>query len=97
MPPRIDTGMDPIMQQHRENMQVTMEALTRCFPGVGLCLFLFDQQAGQPRANYISNTDRKRTVEAVREWVARQDAATMADAVARAAAKPDSQPGGAGA
>ena len=72
MPPKIDPGMDPIMQRHRENMQAVMEALIEAFPGVGLCLFLFDQQAGQPRANYISNTERKQTVAAIKEWIARQ-------------------------
>jgi hypothetical protein len=72
MPPKIDPGMDPIMQRHRENMQAVMEALIEAFPGVGLCLFLFDQHAGQPRANYISNTERKQTVAAIKEWIARQ-------------------------
>ncbi len=73
MPPRIDPGMDPIMQKHREQMQAAMEALTEAFPGVGLCLFLFDQHAGQPRANYISNARRSQTLCAIKEWVARQE------------------------
>jgi hypothetical protein len=75
MAPRIDKGMDPIQQRWRENMQAAMEALTKAFPGVGLCLFLFDQEAKPARANYISNTERAQTVEAIKEWVERQQAA----------------------
>lgn len=73
MPPRIDPGMDPIQQKWRETMQAAMSALTEAMPGVGMCLFLFDEHASQPRANYISNTDRKQTLAAVKEWVARQE------------------------
>lgn len=74
MAPRIDHGMDPIQQRWRDTMQAAMDALTEAMPGVGICLFLFDQHAGQPRANYISNAERKQTIEAVKEWVARQEA-----------------------
>jgi len=73
MPPRIEIGMDPIQQRWRENMQAAMEVLTEAFPGVGLCLFLFDKDARGPRANYISNTAREQALEAIKEWVARQE------------------------
>lgn len=75
VPQPFDRGFDRIMQKHREDMQATMLSLMETFPGVGLCLFLFDQHAGQPRANYISNTERRQTLEAIKEWVARQEAA----------------------
>ena len=74
MPPRIDPGMDPIQQRWREQMQAVMGALTENLPGVGLCLFLFDQHVGQSRANYISNCERSQTLAAIKEWVARQEA-----------------------
>lgn len=73
MPPKIDPGMDPIMAKHREQMQAIMDVLTDALPNVGLCLFVFDQHAGQPRANYISNTHRSQTLAAIKEWVARQE------------------------
>jgi hypothetical protein len=62
------------MQKHREDMQAVFGALTEVFPGTGLALFLFDADAAGPRANYISNTDRKQTLAAIKEWVARQEA-----------------------
>jgi hypothetical protein len=65
--------MDPIQQRSRETMQEIMGMLTAAMPKVGLCLFLFDQHAGQPRANYISNARREQTLAAIKEWVARQD------------------------
>lgn len=68
-----DPGFDPIQQRWRDTMQAAMSALTKAMPGVGLCLFLFDQHAGQPRANYISNTDRSQTLKAIKEWVSRQE------------------------
>jgi hypothetical protein len=74
MPPRIDLGMDPIQQKHRENMQAVMKGLEDVFPGTGLCLFLFDKDASGPRANYISNARREQTLEAIKEWVLRQSA-----------------------
>ena len=74
MPPHIEKGMDPLQQRHRENMQAVMRGLEDAFPGVGLCLFLFDADASGPRANYISNARREQTLEAIREWVARQAA-----------------------
>ena len=74
MPPKIDAGMDPIMAKHREQMQAIMDALTDVLPGVGMCLFVFDPHAGQPRANYISNTERTHTLAAIKEWVKRQEA-----------------------
>jgi hypothetical protein len=73
MPPKIEGGFDPIQQKWRETMQETMVALEEIFPDVGLCLFLFDQHAGQPRANYISNAARAQTLKAIKEWVARQE------------------------
>ena len=73
MPPRIDPGMSPLQQKHRENMQAAMDALTEAFPGVGLCLFLFDSDASGPRANYISNARREQTLAAIKQWVARQE------------------------
>lgn len=77
MAPRIDPGMQPLMQKHREDMQAAFGALCDVFPGVGLALFLFDADASGPRANYISNTDRRQTLNAVKEWVARQEAAGL--------------------
>lgn len=74
MPPRIDKGMDPIQAKHRETMQAVFGAICEAMPGVGMCLFLFDQHAGQPRANYISNARREQTLAAIKEWVARQEA-----------------------
>lgn len=74
MAPRIDPGMQPLMQKHREDMQAAFAGLCDVFPGVGLALFLFDADAAGPRANYISNTDRKQTLAAIKEWVARQEA-----------------------
>lgn len=74
MPPRVDPGMQPLMQKHREDMQATFGALCEAFPGVGLALFLFDADAAGPRANYISNTERRQTLAAIKEWVARQEA-----------------------
>ena len=73
MAPRINPGMDPIQAKHRENMQAVMGALEEAFPGVGMCLFLFDEHASQPRANYISNTDRAQALKAVKQWVSRQE------------------------
>lgn len=73
MPPRIDKGMDPIPAKHRETMQAIFGAICDAMPGVGMCLFLFDEHAGAPRANYISNADRKQTLTAIKEWVARQE------------------------
>ena len=72
--PMIERGFDPIQQKWRDTMQSAFGALADAMPGVGLCLFLFlfDLQAGKPRANYISNTDRKQTLAAIEEWVARQ-------------------------
>lgn len=74
MPPRIEPGMDPIQAKWRDTMQRVMEALTDTMPGVGICLFLFDQHAGVPRANYISNAERGQTLSAIKEWVSRQEA-----------------------
>ena len=74
MAPRIGLGMDPIQAKHRENMQAVMGVLIEAFPGVGLCLFLFDEHASQPRANYISNADRSQTLAAIKQWVQRQEA-----------------------
>jgi hypothetical protein len=54
-------------------MQAVFADLCDALPGVGLCLFLFDEQAGQPRANYISNAERSQTLAAIKEWVARQE------------------------
>lgn len=73
MPPKIDTGFDPIQAQHRENMQAIFDVLTEALPGVGMCLFVFDEHAGEPRANYISNCHREQTLAAVKEWVKRQE------------------------
>lgn len=64
---------DPIQARHRREMNEAMTALVQLFPGVGLCLFLFDRDAAGPRANYISNTNRRQTLEAIKEWVARQE------------------------
>ena len=75
MAPRIDPGMDPIQAKWRETMQAVFGALCDAMPGVGMCLFLFDEHAGEPRANYISNAARDQTIKAVKEWVARQEAA----------------------
>lgn len=72
-PPRIDRGMDPLQQKWRDTMQALFATLCDALPGVGLCLFLFDETAAQPRANYISNTDRRQTLAAIKEWVARQE------------------------
>lgn len=75
VPQPFDERFDPIMQRHREDMQATMSALVDAFPGVGLCLFLFDQHAGEPRANFISNADPAPLLAAIKQWVARQEAA----------------------
>ena len=56
-------------------MQAVFAVLADTMPGVGLALFLFDEHANEPRANYISNTDRQQTLDAIKEWVARQEAA----------------------
>ncbi len=56
-----------------KDMQAVFADLCDALPGVGLCLFLFDEQAGQPRANYISNAERSQTLAAIKEWVARQE------------------------
>lgn len=74
MAPRITPGMDPIQQKHREDMQAAILDLETRFPGVGLCLFLFDKDATGPRANYISNARREQTLDAIKEWIARQGA-----------------------
>lgn len=79
MPPLIEPGFDPLQQKWRETMQAVMAALTDAMPGVGICLFLFDEHAGQPRANYISNAARAQTLAAVKEWVQRQEAAHTQD------------------
>lgn len=76
MPPKIEKGFDPIQQRFRENMQAAFGALVEIFPDIGLCLFLFSPDAANPRANYISNTDRSQTLAAIKEWVARQEAAS---------------------
>ncbi len=76
MPPKIENGFDPIQAKYRENMQAVFGALCEAMPGVGMCLFLFDEHANAPRANYISNTDRKQTLAAIKEWVARQEASS---------------------
>lgn len=70
---RHDPRFAPIMAKHRAAMNGAMQALQEAFPGVGLCLFLFDKTAEGPQANYISNTNRKQTLEAIKEWVKRQE------------------------
>ncbi len=69
MPPKIEKGFDPIQAKHREDMQMIFSVLCDHFPGIGMCLFLFDEQ----RANYISNCHRQQTLAAVKEWVDRQE------------------------
>jgi hypothetical protein len=73
MPPKVERGFDPIMQKHRENMQSAFAELCNRFPGIGLCLFLFDEHSTGPRANYISNTRREQALSAIKGWVAIQE------------------------
>jgi hypothetical protein len=72
VPPKVEKGFDPIQAKHREDMQAVFGYLCDAMPGVGMCLFLFDEHAGEPRATYISNCRREQTLAAVKEWVARR-------------------------
>jgi hypothetical protein len=72
MPPKIGPGFDPIQAKWRDTMQAVFGTICEVMPNVGMCLFLFDQHAGQPRANYISNTGRPQTIAAIKEWISRQ-------------------------
>ena len=74
MPPKVERGFDPIQAKHRENMQEIFGILCDAFPGIGMCLFLFDEHAGKPRANYISNCKREQVLSAIKQWVAIQEA-----------------------
>jgi hypothetical protein len=68
-----DPGFEPIQDEWRAVMNAIMAALDDVFQGAGICLFVFDQDADGPRANYISNASRKQTLAAVKQWVARQE------------------------
>ena len=52
MPPKVEKGFDPIQAEHRETMQMVFGAFCEAMPGVGMCLFLFDEHAGEPRRTF---------------------------------------------
>lgn len=69
MAPKIENGFDPLHPKHRETMQAVFSDICAALPGVGMCLFLFDEQ----RVNYISNAKREETLLAIKAWVAKQE------------------------
>ena len=64
-----DPGMDPIEPSFTDTMKAIADALSEQLPGVGFCLFFFSPSDTTPRANYIANTPRSQTVEAIRSWL----------------------------
>lgn len=53
-------------------------AIDNYFQGEGFALFIFPLDAEPTKADYVSNVQREDMIEALREWLARQDAKTRA-------------------
>lgn len=69
---------DEIMIQRRRSMRTVESVLHAIFPGAYVFMFFIDKETYQPIAPSLSIAESAQTLAAIKEWVARQEAAAYA-------------------